>query len=195
MKETAVKNIGNGLRLTGEILKVIAVGGLVASSLVAPNVLQVIPGLGLNPERADRRRWYPSDVSRALKRLKRNGAIRLVQHSGGSFLQITAYGSALLTQQQLGGIYPQKSGRWDKRWRLVIFDISERNKRTRDALREQLRAWKFFMLQESVWIYPYDCEEAIELLKTALRVRHDVYFLEVSRHSYDHLLRRHFRLE
>lgn len=194
MKETTKQNIQSGLKLTGEILKVIAVGGLVASSVIVPNILQVIPGLGLTHGRTDRRRWYPSDISRVLKRLKRDGAIRLVQHSGGSFLQITAHGSALLAHHQLEGISPQKGGRWDKRWRLVIFDISERNKLIRDALRNQLRAWKFLMLQESVWIYPFDCEEAIELLKTAFRIRHDVYYLEVTRHSYDHLLRRHFRL-
>ena len=42
--------------------------------------------------------------------------------------------------------------RWDETWRVVIFDIPERRKRAREALREKLKALGFKELQKSVVI-------------------------------------------
>ena len=49
-----------------------------------------------------------------------------------------------------------KNERWDKKWRVVIFDIPETNKRVRQALRETLKVLEFWPLQKSVWISKKD---------------------------------------
>ncbi|MBI4008672.1 transcriptional regulator PaaX, partial [Candidatus Roizmanbacteria bacterium] len=42
--------------------------------------------------------------------------------------------------------------KWDGKWRIVIFDIPEVNKRIRQVLRETLKVLEFWPLQKSVWI-------------------------------------------
>jgi len=45
---------------------------------------------------------------------------------------------------------------WDGRWRIVIFDIPEKERRIRDNLRNKLTGLGFGQLQESVYISPLD---------------------------------------
>lgn len=120
--------------------------------------------------------------------------ITLVETRGGYALRLTELGEAYLSQYELRGLLHKKPPRWDGKWRVVIFDVREERKLIREAVRRQLCSWGFHYLQDSVWIYPFECEEAVELLKTAYRVRHDVYYLVVSRMAYDHRLRRLFGL-
>ena len=54
---------------------------------------------------------------------------------------------------------------WDKKWRLVIFDIPEKKKPAREALREKLKDLGFAKLQDSVWVTPFPCENEIKLIK------------------------------
>jgi DNA-binding transcriptional regulator PaaX len=59
-----------------------------------------------------------------------------------------------------------KSKNWDKKWRMVAFDIPEKYRKGRDALRQKLKKVGFCELQKSVLITPYDCEKEIkELIK------------------------------
>lgn len=46
--------------------------------------------------------------------------------------------------------------KWDRKWRIVIFDIEEKERKNRDYLRIKLKEVGFGMIQESVWISPYD---------------------------------------
>ncbi len=54
-----------------------------------------------------------------------------------------------------------KRERWDKKWRMVAFDIPEECKKGRNALRYRLKMAGFYKLQESLFLYPYDCEKEI----------------------------------
>jgi len=56
--------------------------------------------------------------------------------------------------------------KWDKRWRIVIFDIPEIRKTARDQLRFFLKELGFKMLQNSNWICPYgDFDEIQNFIK------------------------------
>jgi phenylacetic acid degradation operon negative regulatory protein len=56
----------------------------------------------------------------------------------------------------LGGVDPESrwSRRWDGRWRLLMFDLPERQQRLRVNLWRWLRRQRFGYLQQSVWIIP-----------------------------------------
>lgn len=53
---------------------------------------------------------------------------------------------------------------WDKRWRIVMFDIPERLRKSRDVLRVHLLGLGFYELQKSVFVHPYPCTDEIEYL-------------------------------
>jgi len=51
--------------------------------------------------------------------------------------------------------------RWDGKWRVVLFDIPEKDRVFRDILREHLHNLKFAKLQRSVFVSPHPFEKPI----------------------------------
>jgi len=78
---------------------------------------------------------------------------------------------------------------------VVIFDIKERRKIIREELRKELINLGFRRLQNSVWIYPYECEELIIMLKSYFSIGKDVLYMVVERLENDKWLKRDFGLE
>lgn len=85
--------------------------------------------------------------------------------------------------------------RWDRKWRLLIFDIREKRKSCRDKLRLTLVNLGFIRLQNSVWVYPYDCEEYIALLKADFKIGKELLYIIADEVEGDHVLKRYFGLE
>jgi len=52
-----------------------------------------------------------------------------------------------------------KKEKWDGKWRVVFFNVPEKFRKGRDALRYRLKMAGFHMLKESVFIFPYECEK------------------------------------
>jgi hypothetical protein len=88
----------------------------------------------------------------------------------------------------------KKQRRWDGRWRVLIFDVPEYRKTVRDKIRHTLHDIGFFRLQDSVWIYPYDCEDFITLLKADLKIGKDVLYMIVDELEGDRRIREQFGL-
>ena len=53
---------------------------------------------------------------------------------------------------------------WDKKWRVVVFDVPEHLKGAREALRGHLKQLGFWHLQKSVFVHPFPCTDQIEFL-------------------------------
>ncbi len=58
----------------------------------------------------------------------------------------------------------KRQKKWDKLWRLVLFDVPEKSRTFRDILRDHLKNIGFEELQKSVFIFPYPCEKEISYL-------------------------------
>ncbi len=57
-----------------------------------------------------------------------------------------------------------------------------------------MREIGFVRLQDSVWVYPYDCEDFIALLKAELKIGKDVLYAIADTIEHDKGIRRHFNL-
>ena len=55
----------------------------------------------------------------------------------------------------------KNNGKWDKTWRVVIFDIPQELHKERIRLRSKLKSLGFAALQKSVLVFPYSCEEEV----------------------------------
>ena len=53
---------------------------------------------------------------------------------------------------------------WDGKWRLVVFDIPEKLRKGRDALRAKIKELGFYELQKSVFVFPYECRDEIDFI-------------------------------
>lgn len=108
----------------------------------------------------------------------KTGDIEKVVKDGKIYLRLTNQG-----REKVKRDFPLLSlqqRRWDKKWRVVIFDIKETKRSTRDALRLKLRELGFGMLQRSSWITPYDISLDFREFIKAHGLEERVYILEVS---------------
>ncbi len=69
-----------------------------------------------------------------------------------------------------------KKDKWDGKWRMVAFDIPEKDKRGRNALRQKLKSIGFYELQKSVLITPFDCKKEVLLLVDFFNLKKYVRF-------------------
>ena len=174
----------NGLRKL--ILETVKVAGLLSIALVAPKVLTGMKQMGMLP--SGRQNHV---VERASKRMVQTG---LLEWKDG-LLRLTAKGERSLRAIELRDFKIRKPRRWDKKWRVLVFDIPEKRKSLRDKIRSTLLMIGFVRLQDSVWVYPYDCEELITLLKAGFHVGDDVLYMIVDTIESDSSLREHFELK
>ncbi|HEY4501671.1 MAG TPA: CRISPR-associated endonuclease Cas2 [Candidatus Paceibacterota bacterium] len=167
------------------ILSTVAVAGVIAVGLLAPNALGAMAKLGLIPGPRQR-----EIINASRARLVARG---LLKYEHGK-LRLTPKGKAQLRRLRLLDYKLKKPKRWDKKWRVLIFDIPERRKVTRNRVRAVLSRLGFERLQDSVWVYPYDCEDVLTLLKADLRVGKDMLYMVVDSIEYDGHLRARFAL-
>ena len=63
-----------------------------------------------------------------------------------------------------------KKKKWDKKWRIVIFDIPEELHKNRNYFRAKIKNLGFYMLQKSVFVFPYPCEEELNEICNRLNI-------------------------
>ena len=173
------------------ILGVIAAAGVVAIAVVAGNAIQAVK---MFDGKKERKYHLGSYVNRNIRRLKNRGMIKFERRDGKSFVMLTEKGQKELLKYQLREVVIRKPKRWDKKWRVLIFDIKEKRKIARDELRRELANLGFVRLQNSVWVHPYECEEVIIMLKSYFRLGKDVLYLVVERIENDRWLKENFGL-
>ncbi len=184
--EAKVKRRKSDLR--NAILATIAVAGVLIVAAVAPNAVQLLKTTGMSA----RLRYK---TKRVLERLKQKGEIEFVKRDGKTFVQLTELGTqALALNAEKLKISNTKPKKWDRHYRLVMFDIPEKRKRTRDFLRREMLEVGFLRIQDSAWLYPHDCEEFVALLKADLHLGKDVLYVVVESIENDTWIRKHFNL-
>lgn len=102
--------------------------------------------------------------NRSVGNLSREKLVEEKFSSNGSMkLALTKEGrkQAKLLLLLKGSINFKKPKSWDKKWRIVLFDIPERDRAFRDILRNHLRELDFKKLQHSAFISPYPLEKLI----------------------------------
>ena len=167
------------------ILSTVAIAGALSVVAVAPNALGAMMKLGLVPTKRQK-----EFINSSRSRLLQKGLLA----SQDGFLRLTPKGEKVLRALEVRDFHLQKPKRWDGKWRVLIFDVPEKRKKTREQIRQALLQIGFVRLQDSVWIYPYDCEDIMTLLKADFHIGKDVLYLVVDVLENDKLFRQHFGL-
>jgi len=171
------------------LLKTIAGAGLLAVAVAAPSALKMFQSFGITPHRRQR-----EVVRNAQRRLVAQG---LLARNAAGFLRLTAKGEEELRRlewNRFENFRKERPGRWDKKWRLLIFDIPDKRKQTREWVRRTLVNIGFASLQQSVFAYPYDCEDLIALLKADFKIGNDLLYIIADAVENDRSLREYFDL-
>lgn len=154
------------------------------------SVYQKFYGTYYSDKLADERIKKERKIKRAIKELEEMEYIKLDKSSKKIYL---INKGAL---EVLRFVIKKKRPKWDKRWRMVIFDIPERKRQQRDFLRLKLKWLGFKELHKSVWVFPYDIKKQIkDLLKICNFVSEgDIRFLIVEDIDDDKDLKKEFDL-
>lgn len=141
-------------------------------------------------ERAMRRQ----QTNRALSRLEQKGLVRIFSRKGEDIVCLSEQGRSQI-DKAVAELQKQKASQtWDGLWHLVTFDIPERFRSSRNALRSVLRMAGFEQVQQSVYVHSSACGELIELLQKDPVLSERVVYVVVKTYMNDRKLRKKFHL-
>jgi len=149
-KSEIVKDLLSGLLVVGAII--VAAN----SPYFVPNVIKRYEKLKKYPKRK---------VSDAFYRLRKQGFIEIQTVNRQIYISLTQEGKKRAGIFQIDKLRITRPKRWDRKWRLLMFDIPQTRKISREALRGKLKELGFLPLQKSVWAYPFECRAEMELLQ------------------------------
>lgn len=173
------------------ILRTIATVGIISVAVLAPNALQAF---GMISKAIERKRKY--EIKSSLSKLANRGLIEFKKNKNGkNFAKLTQKGEKILRLAEINNYQIKKPKRWDGKWRVITFDIKETRKSTRNQIRHILKTIGFCQLHKSVWIYPYDCEDFITLLKADFKIGKDLLYMIVWKMEYEKPLLNYFKLK
>ena len=181
----ALRNNYSKGELAKEILKALAVGGILAASLALPNLPQVLKFLGVVGAK-DRYR-----AKRTIYNLKEK---RLVNFRENGLIEITEKGKKRILQYDIENMNINLPSKWDGYWRIVIFDIPEKFKKARNALSGKIKDLGFFPLQKSVFVYPFECRNEIDFVSEFFNVGRFVHYIVAKKLDSENFLKQHFGL-
>ncbi len=127
--------------------------------------------------------------------LKKKGYINFENKNKQIYISLTKKGKKRAGKYQIDDLKIKIPKKWDKKWRLIIFDIPNKQGIKREAFRGKLKEFGFYQLQKSVWIYPYECQKEIKLLREffGLTSKH-LKIVTTDELEDDQFLRRKFKL-
>jgi hypothetical protein len=167
-------------------------------------ILKLILGV-TNSETPNRRNISFADIlkiskqknsySRSTKNLVQKGLLSFENRGGEIVIKITDKGRQTANKLFLGEIdIKKKRTTWDGKWRMVIFDIPEKKRKTRDLIRFHLKRLGFLQIQGSVWIYPYPCEEIVTIIKSNFNLNDEIVYLTANPFEKDFIFRKRFKI-
>jgi hypothetical protein len=161
-------------------------GAVIPYRYFLPNFLRQYPRFKKYPTRK---------LSSAFWRLKKQGVIRFYVRNHQVYIKLTKEGKKKAGIFQIDTLKINRPRKWDRKWRILIFDIGNLKKLHREALRGKLKELGFLKLQKSVWIHPFDCSSEVALIKDFFGFSESEMRLIVAEHiGNDSELRKHFRI-
>ncbi len=121
----------------------------------AAPVVQIINFFGPKDHLERNRIW------KAIKYLETQNRLALTDRQGEAQARLTNSGKHRLSEDAIWNLRLPVPESWDGQWRFVMFDIPMKLHRGRALFKEKLVDFGLMQYQQSVYIFPYDCESYI----------------------------------
>lgn len=160
--------------LASDVLGLVGAVGLVGAALIIPATPVIVMPIIKYWQRTSKEREEIKNTKfdkirlwKILRRLDKQRDVELQkQPDGTTLVKLTDKGHVRFLRyklEELSNTLNKK--KWDGRWRIIIFDVPEKERSKRDSFRAFLNSLKFYQLQESVYLTPYPCEDEMEYLR------------------------------
>lgn len=154
-------------------------------------LLLLLAGIALGLNRSPKRHWWIlKQVPKEWGKINRQALERAInslysshlvseKHNkdGTTTLVLSENGKQRALQFNLDKMEIKKPKIWDKKWRIVMFDVPEKLRRLRDSLRLHFKEIGLIELQKSVFVFPYSCSKEIEFILEFYNARRHVRFI------------------
>jgi len=158
-------------------LTIMVTGSAISASLVLPGlIIGLEKPLNVFWKHMDKRS-RERELRTVITYMKSRDLIRGNYDHG---LQITNKGRKRLQKIEFKKLTVKSPQKWDRRWRLIFFDIPENLRQNRKAFIRKLSSIGCRQLQKSVWIHPFPCREVIEKIANFDNVDTHVTYVETS---------------
>lgn len=180
------------------VLTLVGVGAVLGLSLLSPSAALLAKPFLDEKRRRENEEWKhynPYYLRRTIERLKKQKYVEIEERNGEQVITLTKNGKKRILKYALDSLVIDKPKHWDSRWRLVLYDVDSKKKHLRDIFRGTLRSLGFYQLQESVWLYPYPCEEQTSFLREYYDVGSEVIYVVATKLEDDSPYRTYFGLD
>lgn len=151
-------------------LALIAMGGALTVGVMAPGVFSELTRMAYRKKKEKYEQYR--EIWQRFYLLKQKGNLDFVKEENGySVYRLSEKGREKIKKFIFDEFFIKKPKEWDKKWRLVIFDIPESKNKARCALRRKLKDLGFYQCQKSAWVHPFPCLEEIEFLKDTFNIK------------------------
>ena len=164
-------------------------GGLALGLTHSPRrYFQILKGIRKNWEAINRRA-----LRKSIRRLYQARLIETRDNPDGSCtIHLTQKGKERALTYKIDEVEIPFMQKWDKKWRVILFDIPEKHKKARDALSRSLKRMGFYRFQKSVFVHPFECQNEIDFVVEFFSLRPYVRII-IGEHIDNELdLKRHF---
>lgn len=135
------------------------------------------------------------ELRQAIKNLYRSKLVSYKKNEDGSYtIVITRKGQNVALSYKIENIKVPLMKKWDGKWRIIVFDIPEKYRNGRDALRRVLKQIGFFEYQKSVFVHPFECQNEIDFVVEFFNLRPWARIVVAESIDDELRLKRHFNL-
>lgn len=183
--------------ITKNVLLTLAIAGILTIAATSPSFLINITKAFIKYKKYNKKykNFNEKSFTRSVSGLNKNKIIIVKEKKGKFTVELTEKGKKVAKEIIFADMKIEKQKVWDKKWRIVIFDIPERRgRRGRDAMRVKLRSLGFCQMQKSVWAYPYPCEKEIRLVCEIYEINSFVNIITADKIYNDDNLKKYFNL-
>lgn len=175
------------------VLLLLAGGTALATALIAPGTARLLKYF--IPEKSEWDEWKMFNegyLRRTIRRLEKEKIVEVKDYDTYGEVRLTAKGRSQVLRMGLESLTISKPNHWDGKWRMVIYDVYDGKKSTRERFRRYLRAGGFYPLQESVYLHAYPCEREVEFLRHFLGISGEVRLVIAGKIENDEEFRKYF---
>ena len=174
-----------------QILKYLIIGGVITfASILSPTLPFQLVKRVLGEKNITRRK-----STNVFYYLKKKKFIEIRREGHDIHIALTLEGKRRAGKYQIDDLCILRPKHWDKKWRVVLFDIPNASNIIRNVFRAKLKELGFAPLQKSAWVHPFPCKNAIELLREFLgATSKEIILLDVDKLGDDTNLRKIFNL-
>ena len=148
------------------ILKGLLISGGVAIATTSPYfVSRLIPKIIKYAKYEIKKKQKIQAFQRSFYYLRNSGMINSEYHGNQIHISLTDEGRKRLKKYDIDALQIKKPKKWDQKWHVLIFDITDKHKIKREALRGKIKELGLFQLQKSVWVCPYEFQEEMNILR------------------------------